>query len=230
MSNNSTKKNNRDCEINSFTDLIILLEHSVSMKIMGDEPIQAINSFINEQKINSVDDESTFTLATLGINYEIIIDHVRIKELSNIDETQYNPKGVSVKNDLICSFIDRETRKFNTNKKIVLIVTDGEDKASKHLSLDDTLNMISDCQENHNWEFIFVWSNINVFASENIKVSKSIEFSQYVEGDLHRTLQEISYYISSVYNVDLNRHSILPISRSRAISIEDIMKYQSLMT
>jgi uncharacterized protein YegL len=232
------------------SDIIIILDHSGSMKSMGNEPIQSINAFLKEQKNNCIEDGSTFTLVIFDNKYRVITDHIPIKDVDDILESTYNPTGGTALNDAICFTITKELELHNTDNKIVLIITDGEENSSQTFSSVDTRNMVSDCREKHNWEFIFIGANIDAFSSGNninIKKTQCAQFSQQVPGDLLQMCRQVSYEIGSIRRVrtegsstapqsinisapinipkpnNIKGYGIIPIMRSKAVPIEILM-------
>jgi uncharacterized protein YegL len=240
---------------NYVTDVIVILDHSVSMVSMGKEPIQSVNVFLKEQKINCIEDEATFTLVTFDSKSRVITDHIPIKDIDDIMESIYNPSGGTALNDALCFTIEKELKLSNPDNKIVLIITDGEENSSKYFSTDNTRDMVSNCQENHNWEFIFIGANIDVFScgnNINIKRSQCSEFSQKVYGDLFELCRQTSFNVASLRrertygsnihklvaprSIDINTsapidipqpkgYSLLPIMRSSAVPIEYMYQF-----
>lgn len=204
------------------TDVIVIVDESGSMKTMGDEPVQAVNAFLEEQKINSVDDGSTFTLITFSDGPNVLVDHTPIMCAKEIDNDSYNPGGSTSLNDVICWTIGNELDCDNPNNKIVLIITDGAENSSRNYSTSDTRRMIADCQDNHDWKFIFLGANIDAFATGgNISVgsSRCSQFAQDIPGDLLRMCRQTSFNVSSFRR-----------ARTEGLDVPDLIAAPSLGT
>jgi Mg-chelatase subunit ChlD len=177
------------------TDVIVILDKSGSMQIMGNEPVQSVNAFLEEQKKDSVDDGAVFTFTTFNSKSEVIVDHIPIVSAEAIAEDSYKPDGGTALNDAVCFTIEAELKSDKPTNKVVLIITDGQENASQHYTTEDTRKMIADCQENHDWKFIFIGANIDAFATgHNISVDRAqcSQFAQNMPGDLLQMCRQTS--------------------------------------
>ena len=177
------------------TDVIIILDKSGSMQNMGNEPVQSVNAFLEEQKKDSVDDGAVFTFTTFNTKSEVIVDHIPIVSAKAITEDSYKPGGGTALNDAVCFTIEAELKSDKPTNKVVLIITDGQENASQHYTTEDTRKMIADCQENHDWKFIFIGANIDAFATgHNISVDRAqcSQFAQNMSGDLLQMCRQTS--------------------------------------
>lgn len=183
----------------SVVDVIVVLDSSGSMGDMGNEPVQAVNAFIEEQKNNSVDDGSTFTLVTFNTDSRVIIDHVPIVDIEPLDEGSYKAYGCTALNDSVCSTIVSELKRMRPKNKIVMIITDGVENSSRTYTTVDTRKMVADCKNNYGWKFIFIGANIDAFvAGKNINVDREqcSQFAQNVPGDLLQMCRQTSCNIT----------------------------------
>lgn len=177
------------------TDVIVILDKSGSMQIMGNEPVQSVNAFLEEQKKDSVDDGAVFTFITFNTKSEVIVDHIPIVSAEAIAEDSYKPDGGTALNDAVCFTIEAELKSDKPTNKVVLIITDGQENASQHYTTEDTRKMIADCQENHDWKFIFIGANIDAFATgHDISVDRAqcSQFAQNIPGDLLQMCRQTS--------------------------------------
>ena len=177
------------------TDVIVILDESGSMQNMGNEPVQSVNAFLEEQKKDSVDDGAVFTFTTFNTKSKVIVDHVPIVSAEAIAEDSYKPGGGTALNDAVCFTIEAELKSDKPTNKVVLIITDGQENASQYYTTEDTRKMIADCQENHDWKFIFIGANIDAFATgHNISVDRAqcSQFAQNIPGDLLQMCRQTS--------------------------------------
>lgn len=184
---------------NITTDIIMILDSSASMDTMGKEPVQSVNAFLNEQKNNSLDDGATFTLVTFNHHTNVIMDNIPLKNAMPIEMCDYNPLGYTALNDAVCSTIKNVLESSKPRSKIVVIITDGEENSSLKYTKEDTKKMIKDCQDNHDWKFIFIGANIDAFAEGcnlNINKSQCGQFVQEIHGDLMKLCKQTSLSIS----------------------------------
>jgi hypothetical protein len=181
------------------TDVITILDKSGSMFVMGNEPIQAVNAFIEEQK-NNYDDGATFTLVMFSNVCERLYDNVPIFDMKTISNDSYHPTGGTALNDAVCCTITTELVSKKPDHKVVVIITDGKENHSRLFTTTDTKRMIKDCQDNHDWKFIFIGANIDSFAEGyniNVGSSQCGQFVQGLPGDLLQMCRQTSSNINS---------------------------------
>jgi hypothetical protein len=170
---------------NLITDIITILDESGSMDSMGNEPVQAVNAFIEEQKVTTGSDNATFTLVTFSDKSRVVIDHTPLHQFIQLEEDDYKPDGGTALNDAVCSTIENEKK--DGRPKVVVIITDGYENYSQKYSTTDTKERIEYAEENLGWKFIFLGANIDVFTSgKRISIDKErcVEFDQNCPGDL----------------------------------------------
>jgi len=169
---------------NKVTDVIVILDESGSMISMGNEPVQSVNAFMEEQRVNDGGDESTFTLVTFNNTVNIVIDHVPLAQTKPMCDKDYNPTSGTALNDAICSTINNEK---GINPKVVVIITDGYENSSNIFKPSNTRSMIKNAEDNLGWKFIFMGANINVQeegSNININEKRCLQFNQSIPGDL----------------------------------------------
>lgn len=70
----------------------------------------------------------------------------------------YDAIGITLQN--VKSRFEKEGR---PDKVVVLIMTDGQENASKDFKKDTVLNEIKELREKHKWGFVFLGANIDAF-------------------------------------------------------------------
>jgi uncharacterized protein YegL len=146
-------------------DIIFLLDESGSMRDMGNEPIEAINSFIKEQQSILMNDGATFSLWKFNNVVTKVIDD---ELLSTIDTFKnYTPNNTTALLDAIGEAIVTKKQKENYKNVICVILTDGyENSSSKYTKL-QIKEMICSMEENDNWKFIYLAANQDAFTIGN---------------------------------------------------------------
>ena len=141
-----------------MSDIIVIIDESSSMDVMGNEPKDAANTFINEQKNCSGD--TKISLYTFNDKVKCVIDEKPIKDVGLF--TEYSPCGMTALNDAIGTAINKKLSSGRSKNVICLIITDGLENASvecHNISL-----MISKAERQHQWKFIYIGANHDVFA------------------------------------------------------------------
>lgn len=151
------------------TEIIVILDRSGSMYEIANDAIGGFNSFIESQK--AVEGEATVTLVQFDDQYEVVYENIPLMEVKPLTNETFKPRGGTALNDAICKTIGNINRRnfcsvcHGDTKRIVAILTDGEENSSKEFSADKVKEMITHQREEHKWEFIFLAANQDAFAT-----------------------------------------------------------------
>ena len=167
-------------------DLIIMLDESESMKIMGEEPIQSVNMYIKTFQSDAESSDATFTFVTFNTMMKTHRDSL-LSDMKEIPEDIYNPSGYTALNDAICSTIKNILKSSKPDKKIFVIITYGEDNSSCNYTKNDVKDVIKLVEDKHDWKIVFLGANIDAFQEGvfmNISKDRTSQFNQDKYGDL----------------------------------------------
>ena len=139
-------------------DLIVVMDESGSMADMGSEPLEALNSFVNEQQKALKGDDSTFTLWNFSSTVRLVIGDQRLQDVKYI--TDYYPHGMTALYDGIGNAI---TTKYKKENVVCLIITDGQENSSVEFSGARIKELIHQAETKKNWKFIFMGAK-DIFA------------------------------------------------------------------
>jgi len=182
-----------------YEDIIVLLDKSGSMINSGNEPIEAMNKFISDQKeVTPEGSPATLSFYTFSTFVETVYSDQLLCNIGKFEK--YEPNGLTSLYDAIRKAI---TDKLCTDRKdnvILLIVTDGKDNSSQKTTQKEAKDMISEVELKYNWKTIFLGANIDVQQeSKNISNrAMSISFDQQVAGGLYREVTSVSRSISAM--------------------------------
>ena len=174
MSETNTKTIEKE---NSVFSIAIVMDKSGSMVKMVNEPVDSLNNFFNEQNAKG------FYNCTLDLFNEKIeylykdVDGISIKTLTYDD---YKPNGVTALYDAIGDVITFQ-KKLNNENVIFIIITDGDENASKNYTLKDIKKMIIEMEETYKWKFVYLGANQDSFevgSSMGITTSCDYEYTQ----------------------------------------------------
>ena len=186
-------------------DIIFILDESGSMNSMGNEPVEAVNTFVNEQK--EIDNESTMTLYTFNSNVTIVYDDVLIKNIKKFSKDKYNPSSLTALYDAICIAIKNKLNKEKNKNVICVILTDGLENCSSEYSNEDVIKMIDKAKTEYNWTFIYLGANQDVFkvgSGLGLNKQNCSEFDSTLPGDLLKLTRSTSQVISSLRTSSTN--------------------------
>lgn len=152
-----------------ITDILVVLDRSGSMFSITDDVIGGFNKFIETQKKEK--GKAFLTLTQFDHDYEVVYDRVAIGEVKDLDSKTYIPRGSTALNDAIgraaktmLESIEKRAKKDKPDNVLCLIVTDGQENASKEYTKDAIVKLIKE-QEAGNWVFSFIGTaDANAFA------------------------------------------------------------------
>jgi len=156
----------------SFVEIVCILDKSGSMSSVKDDAIGGFNTFLEEQK--KLPGKANMSLILFNHEYEEIFSGKDIQKVLSLENKNYIPFGTTALLDAVGRTIDDVGRRLsNTNEKerpekvIVVIMTDGQENASKDYKRDKISEMVKHQQEKYRWEFIFLAANIDAFSEAN---------------------------------------------------------------
>ena len=177
-----------------MSEFIILVDQSSSMDVMGNEPTDAINSFVEEQikeskKLQTEDHKvKVYTFATAVK----CVKKTTLKEWKPIDKLV--PKGMTSLFDALGDVISIITEK----NGILLVISDGEDNSSENYSLGKVKEMMKTLRQKQGWNIITMGANIeSMKEAKSLGLKNVVNFDQHTPGNLTTLSRNISRNISS---------------------------------
>ena len=147
----------------NYTHIISLIDCSGSMSNIKSDMEGGFDDFIKRQQ--KVEGEATSTLIQFDDQYEVIHENVAIKDVSKF---YLKPRGTTALLDAIGKTLENERKRIKAmdedeqpEKIVCIIITDGQENASKKYNREHIFSMISDLegQEDPQWDFIFLGAN-----------------------------------------------------------------------
>lgn len=160
-----------------YTDITVALDRSGSMEIIKDDTIGGFNQFLSDQK--AVPGDATITLAQFDDQYEVVYSASDIQSVKALDSLTFVPRGSTALYDAIGRTIIDTGKRLEAmpedarpGKVIFVIVTDGQENASKEFRVDKISEMIGHQKTKYSWEFVFLGANQDaIFTAKNIGIS-----------------------------------------------------------
>lgn len=151
------------------SEIVCIIDRSGSMHSIANDAIGGFNTFLEEQK--KVEGEATLTYVQFDNEYEVVHENKPLQEVPQINETTYQPRGMTALLDAVGKTIDDVGKRLSgmseqnrPDKVIVAILTDGMENASKKYSLEQVKGMITHQKDKYQWEFIYLGANQDAFA------------------------------------------------------------------
>lgn len=151
---------------NNLTELVFILDKSGSMSGLESDTIGGFNSMLKKQK--AVDGDCRITTVLFDNNYELLHDRIDIQAVSEMTDKEYQVGGSTALLDAIgrsigkISAVQKNTAvKYRADKVMFVIITDGEENASREYSAEKVRTQIGRQKEKYGWEFVFLGANID---------------------------------------------------------------------
>jgi uncharacterized protein YegL len=149
-----------------LTELVFSLDKSGSMGGLESDTIGGYNSMFAKQQ--AVEGEAQVTTVLFDNNYELLHDRIDIKAVSPITEREYQVGGSTALLDAIGRTIHKignaqknTAEDYRAEKVVFVIITDGEENASREYTSDKVKAQIERQKSRYGWEFIFLGANID---------------------------------------------------------------------
>ena len=150
----------------NLTELVFILDRSGSMAGLEKDTIGGYNAMLEQQR--KVDGECVITTVLFDNHDTLLHDRIDIRAVKPITGRDYFVGGSTALLDAIGKTIYKiATAQKNTaedyraEKVMFVIITDGEENASREYSARQVKELIQRQKERFHWEFIFLGANID---------------------------------------------------------------------
>ncbi len=173
-----------------LTELVFILDKSGSMGGLEKDTIGGYNSMLEKQR--NVDGECFTTTVLFDNHYNLLHDRIDIRAVKPISEADYYVGGSTALLDAIGKTIHKiGTAQKNTaegyraEKVMFVIITDGEENASREYSPARVKAMIERQKERYGWEFLFLGANIDAVETAGrfgISADRAVDYVPDAKG------------------------------------------------
>ena len=149
-------------------ELVFVVDESGSMYHLKGDTIGGLNSVLDDNRAGEGD--VFVTLVTFSDEARIRLEHEPIANVEPFGDDDYSPSGCTALLDAVGSTVKSLRRHHKRLPKderpntIVVIITDGEENASRKFDNDKVKRLVEKRKRN-GWEFIFLGANIDAFAA-----------------------------------------------------------------
>ena len=150
----------------NLTDITVVLDRSGSMVDVVKDVVGGFNTFVEQQK--QAKGSATFTLIQFDNEYEFV--HKAI-DIQKVPKLEFQPRGSTAILDAMGKAIVETGERLKNmaecdrpSKVIFVIITDGQENASKEYRKSQITEMIKLQREVYSWEFVFMSSSLDAVA------------------------------------------------------------------
>jgi len=145
------------------THIEFVLDKSGSMYSRIEDVIGGFNSFVRDQR--SVPGELVFSLTVFDDKVKTIGENL---EVPFLDRTNYVPGGNTALLDAVGTRIKALRDKSGCSqcspeKVVFVIITDGEENASKTYKKSEIKEMVEHQRNKHDWQFVYLGADVDAF-------------------------------------------------------------------
>ena len=153
-----------------YLKIVFIIDESGSMQGSNDDVIGGFNSFVERQKKENTG-KITMSLYKFNDVVSRVIDNKPASKIKNLTKEDYTPGGFTALFDAIGQAIYETDKNISglptagrPDKVMMVIITDGQENASKEFSAKAIKSSISTHEELLNWSFIFLGSGLDDFS------------------------------------------------------------------
>ena len=154
-----------------YTHISVILDRTGSMETIRDDTIGGFNAFLNAQKATS--GLATLTLVQFDSQdpYEVVHHFKPLAEVPELTHETFVPRantplldaiGRGI-NDLEKSLSDI-TEAERPSRVVMVLITDGQENASREFRKDQIEKMIKEKQEKAAWQFVFLSADLDAIG------------------------------------------------------------------
>lgn len=163
----------------TVTELVLILDKSGSMGGLETDTIGGFNAMLAKQK--EVEGRCYLTTVLFDNGYKLLHDRIDINAISPISNKEYQVGGNTALLDAIGRTIHKIVNvqkqtdaAYRAEQVMFVIITDGQENASREFQLPQIKKMIELQQSKHKWEFVFLGANIDaVTTADQFGISAS---------------------------------------------------------
>ena len=153
-----------------LTELVFILDKSGSMSGTESDTIGGYNAMLQKQKDGT--GQCHITTALFDNHYELLHDRIDIRAVNNMTAAEYFVGGSTALLDAIGTTITKissaqkhTSEEYRAEKVMFVIITDGEENASREYSAELVKQLIERHKQEFGWEFIYLGANIDAVAA-----------------------------------------------------------------
>lgn len=149
------------------THIAVVMDRSGSMASIQNDIIGGFNTFLKEQQ--KMDAPATITYSQFDTEYEMVHENIDIQKMPKLDEATYVPRGGTALLDSIGKTLAEtkaaiKAKKINPDLVIVVIITDGEENASREYNQEQIKKLIATQTKKKDWDFVYLGANQDSFS------------------------------------------------------------------
>lgn len=140
----------------------VVLDRSGSMQSIKDDTIGGFNDYVAKLASDNPDSKLSLTIFD-SQSVDTIVDNVKIASVPPLTSETYQPRASTPLYDAIGKVVQKLDEAKGKNKALV-IITDGQENASREYTKDAIRKLLDERQEKKNWLVQYLGANQDAFA------------------------------------------------------------------
>ncbi|MBK8797092.1 MAG: VWA domain-containing protein [Anaerolineales bacterium] len=151
-----------------YTHISVILDRTGSMETIRDDTIGGFNAFLNEQK--SAAGYATMTLVQFDSQdpYEVLHKFAPVTAVTELTRSTFVPRASTPLLDAIGRGVNDLEQSLSQmpeavrpSRVVMVVITDGQENASREFRKDQIAKMIAEKQEKLDWQFVFLSADLD---------------------------------------------------------------------
>lgn len=209
---------------NQMTELVFVLDKSGSMSGLETDTIGGFNAMLRKQK--ALTDPCRITTVLFDHRYTLLHDRIDIQAVQELTTRDYEVGGMTALLDALGRTMDkieqveRSTSVENRPSRVIfVIITDGEENASRLYSAQEIQRRIRETTKREHWEFIFLAANLDAVA-EAAKYGISPDRAANYRSDKQGTRR--NYEVVSEVLRGVREQGCVPVDWKAKLDVRDV--------
>ncbi|CAG2164990.1 unnamed protein product [Oppiella nova] len=143
----------------SKTLIVVVLDESGSMSPKLTDTLGGFNQFMTSQR-QVPNDQGYVYLVTFNSTVKVLYKGVPLDDIPALTGDNYKPSGYTALYDAIGRGVGVALEDKGAEDRVIcVIMTDGEENASKHTTLAQVREVIAECEGKGDWTFVYIGEN-----------------------------------------------------------------------
>lgn len=221
------------CTVSLFTFNDNVIERFVGKDVHEVQPLERGKSLLDGVLTKCHSYSSVISVSSTVINGIADID-IKASEKESNPLYQYCPNGLTAMNDGIGTAIDKigkwlsdMSEEERPSKNLIIIMTDGEENASKEYTLAKVQEMIKHQTEKYDWSFVYMGMDITSKDTAESLGIKSRSYTSKSSDSITKSWDNISYLNTCYRNAVTAADADFAYASFNAMLSEDTKLYES---
>ena len=208
------------------TQIGIVLDMSGSMAPLVHDTLIGLNQYIKDTKQDAIDTGSKITLSLMQFDtvQEWVEKVTPAADVKEVTSEVYHPRGSTALYDAIGVMVgELDKTSTKTNRSYIVIITDGQENASREFTRENIKELISK-KQNESWNFVYLGANQDSFLAAGAMGVKIGNIANYGVGDTRRVYTAMSVQRSAYTNSPQKIAASLNVDAAGNLDLSKIKK------